>query len=131
MLVITVIAACERRKTPAEATAELCAELAELATYMEQHPLTSTTTVAEAQDIRAHVAGNVKDIREEAGQVQKARVHALEEASKQLEERVDRLPPNLPIGAAADSIRSEVNAVAAARASLNSDVQCVVQAGHQ
>lgn len=129
LVCVLLAGACERRPNPETATAELCDEIAELAAYMQQHPLSDSMTVGQAQEMREEIQDQVKEIRQAAGQVEAARVHALEEANDRLETKVDRLSPDLPVGVAADSIRSEVEAVSAARASLNSDVQCVVRAG--
>lgn len=128
--VVLWAAACEERETPETATAELCDEIAELAAYMETHRPSETLTVGQVQEMREEIQEQVGEIRQAAGAVEAARVRALEEASDRLEEQVDRLSPDLPVGVAAESIRSEVESVAAARASLNSDVQCVVRAGH-
>jgi len=124
-----MLAAACKRETPEMAAAELCDEIAELAAYMETHPLSDTMTVGQVQQMREAIREQVEEIREAAGEVQAARVRALEQANERLEAKVDRLSPDLPVGAAADSIRPEVDAVAAARASLNTDVQCVVRAG--
>ena len=122
-----LFSACDDDDDPSEedATAALCSDLTELEAALAAYAgLTVDSTIEEVEDAQGAVDDAYDAVIDSSADLAEARVDDLESAYDDLAASVDDVSGEDTVGEAITSIASQALAVEAARASLDSAVNC-------
>ncbi len=118
-----ILAGCQPSVQKAETN--YCKDLANLKQALaELAAITPNSQVGDVRRARDNVDRAMSDLKRSAAQVKEARTNALEKATDDLDRTIQNLPNRDTLAQAAATIKPKVAAVEAARAQLESQVNC-------
>ncbi len=118
-----ILAGCQPSVQKAETI--YCKDLANLKQSLaELAAITPDSKVGDVRKARNNVDRALSDVKRSAAQVKEARTNALEKATDDLDRTIQNLPNRDTLAQAAATVKPKVAAVEAARAQLESQVNC-------
>ncbi len=120
---VLILAGCQPSVQKAEAN--YCKNLANLKQSLaELAAITPNSKVGDVRKAKDNVDRAMSDLKRSASQVKEARTNALERATDDLDRTIQTLPNRDTLAQAAATVKPKVAAVEAARAQLESQVNC-------
>jgi hypothetical protein len=119
-----LIAACDQ-ETTAEKQANLCTELDELSTDIENlENIGPTSTVGELEDAEEEVREQAEEVGRAFRSLEESKADDLRQAADNLKSSVNNIPSNMTIAEAKANIAQNLVATRAALTSLTTRFQC-------
>ena len=128
LVLCVLLAACgDDDPSPEEAMANLCTDLSELQSSvqnLEQVRTNPNATVGQLEDARDEVNDQLEDVQSSADDVEEANVDALEDAYGNLDQAIDDIDDDATLADAGQSVEDEIQAVNAAWEQLMGGLNC-------
>lgn len=124
-LPMLALMSCSQTPSVPKAEAEFCKNLADLQVSLKTlSNITPTSKVGDVKKAQAAVVKNYNELKKSAAKVEKAKTDKLEKAYADLDKTVKGIPNKDTLAQAAATVKPKVQAVEAARAQLQSTVNC-------